>query len=272
MADSLKIEIDGSGLGVPAEALRVQLEQALRFLMDGAADDAAEEGAVEWIVTRVSMNSPLVLQLERSVRAGSREPAVRPGEDLARAFARLKRGEPLGEELSPARLHALEKMASRIDGVRRLRIQAGIGEVIEVDPDWAAELRRARNERRLHDTLPEQWYSIVGRLEGVDVHGSRSEFYVYDALTDQRMRCLFTDSMLDNVGRSLRQRVEVAGMTRFGPGNTPKSMNVASLKTIHVKSGSFLDRLKAAHDRGPISFTGGLSVEDAIDEVRGATD
>lgn len=34
-------------------------------------------------------------------------------------------------------------------------------------------------------------------------------------------------------------------------------------------AGTFLDRLSAAHAKGPISFTGGLTAEEAIDEVRG---
>lgn len=269
MADRFQIEIDEAGDGVSADALRLHLEQALRFLED---DPAATGAPVEWKVIRVSMNSPLVLEMERTVKPGYVEPASRPGEDLARAFVRLARGEGLGEELSVARLHALERIASQANGVRHVRVQAGVGDAIEVRPEWAAELRRARVSRRLQDQLPEQLYSIAGKLEGVNVHGAKSEFYVYDPLTEQKMRCVFSDEMLEQVGRLLGERVEVSGITRFGPGGTPQSMRVDHFRAILVKSGSFLDRLRAAHEKSQLSFTGGLPIEDAIDEVRHGAD
>jgi len=272
MADQFQIEIDESGEGVSAEALRLHLEQALRFLEDDTQAGGVATGTVEWKVKRVSMNSPLLLLLERSVKAGELEPASRPGEELVRAFARLQRGEVLGEELSATRLHALERMAAHSNGVRQVRVRAGVGEAITVKPEWVENLRRARAERKLRDQLPEQTYSLVGSLEGVNVHGNKSEFYVYDPLTDQKMRCLFPDEMLEQVGRLLGERVEVAGVTRFGPGSMPQSMRVETLRPIRSSPGSFLDRLHAAHRQGGITFTDGLTVEEAIDEVRSGTD
>jgi len=267
MADRIQITIDETGDGVAAEALRLQLDQALRFLSD---DPEAEN--VDWRIKQVSMNSPLTMELERAVKPGKSDPATRPGEVLARAFVQLQRGEALGDDLSPTRLHALEKMAAHANGVRRIRLQAAVGEPIELDPSWAADLRRTRAERKLRDQLPEQLYSIVGRLEGVNVHGNKSEFYVYDPLTAQKMRCLFPDEMLDQVGRLISQRVEVGGVTKFGLGNMPQSMRVETLRHIPARSGSFLDRLRHAHEQGPLDFTGGLSIEEAIDEVRSGTD
>lgn len=272
MADQFQIEIEESGEGVSAETLRLHLEQALRFLEDDPQTGGVTTGTVVWKVKRVSMNSPLLLLLERSIKAGQLEPASRPGEELVRAFARLQRDEVLGEELSATRLHALEKIAAHSNGVRKVRVRAGVGEAIVVKSEWVVELRRARAERKLRDHLPEQTYSLVGRLEGVNVHGNKSEFYVYDPLTDQKMRCLFPEEMLEQVGRLLGERVEVAGITKFGPGSTPQSMRVDTLRPIKTRSGSFLDRLRVAHQQGDITFTGGLTVEEAINEVRSGTD
>lgn len=265
MRDKFQIEIDESGEGISAETLRFHLEQTLRFLEN---DPGVDEKAVEWKVTRVRMNSPLLLEMERTVKPGYREPASRPGEELARAFARLSRGEVLGEELSVTRLHALEKIAANSNGVRKISVKAGVGEAIPIKTEWATELRRTRAIRKMNEQLPEQIYSLVGKLEGVNVHGNKSEFYVYDPLTDQKMRCIFPDEMLDQVGRLLGERVEVAGNTKFGPGSSPQSMRVENLRAVDTKEGSFLDRLRDAHRKGKLSFTGGLSIEDAIDEVR----
>jgi hypothetical protein len=264
MSDSFEIQIDESGDGVSAEILRLQLDQILRFLH--ADREAGEQ--VEWRVTRASMNSPLTLALERIVPRDMPEPASRPGEQLARVFAQLDRGESPGEDVSLHRLHAVERMASQANGIRRIRVRAGLGDPITLDPDWAAVVRRIRIERRRRGMLPNQPYSTAGRLEGVNVHGSKSEFYVYDPLTDQRMRCLFPDDMLEEVGRSLGERVSVSGMTSFGPRNTPQAMHVESLRRIPSRSGSFLQRLESAHRRGGIDLTGGLAVDEALDEVR----
>jgi len=264
MPDRFQIEIDEAGEGVSAEALRLHLEQALRFLRD----DTEAGKSVDWKVTRASMNSPLLLELERVVEPGAPEPPSRPGEQLARAFASLRRGEALGDELSPTRLYAIEKMASQANGMRRVRVRAGLGESIELEPAWASAVRRMREERKGREEVPPQSYSTVGRLEGVNVHGSKSEFYVYDPLTDQKMRCIFPDEMLEAVGRALRQRVEVSGITTFGPGHLPQSMRVATLRVIRARVGSFLERLEAVHKRGGVDLRGGLSIEEAIDEVR----
>ena len=109
-------------------------------------------------------------------------------------------------------------------------------------------------------------------MEGVNVHGSKSEFYVYDPLTDKKMRCIFRDEMLETIGRLLGERVEVGGLTKFSDKNTPQSMQVDTLRHIKTREGSFLDRLRAAHEQHPISFTGGLTIDEAIDEVRSGTD
>lgn len=264
MPDRFHIEIDESGDGVSAEALHLQLEQVLRFLRDDP--DAAE--SVDWKVTRASMNSPLQLELERKIKPGAPEPVSRPAEQLARAFASLRRGEGLGDELSPVRLLALERMASQANSVRRVRIRAGLGDAIDVDPAWATEVRRMRVERKRAEELPRQLYSTVGRLEGVNVHGCKSEFYVYDPLTDQKMRCIFPDDMLERVGRALRQRVEVSGITTFDREQMPQSMRVETLREVTTRAGSFLERLESAHKQGGVNLTGGLSIEEAIDEVR----
>jgi len=265
MSDALQIQIDQTGNGVSAEALRVQLEQALRFLR---ADSEADE-SVDWRVTRVRMNSPLMLELERAIPEGASEPASRPGEQLARAFAQLSRGESPDPDLSLDRLHALEKMVGQANGVRQVRIRAALGEPIVLDARWAETVRAIRAERLREGVPPEQPYSTTGRLEGVNVHGNKSEFYVDDPLTDQRMQCLFPEQMLDEVGRSLGERVEVTGLTKFGPGPEPKSMKVESLRRIPAPTGSFLDRLDAAHQRDGVDLTGGLTAEEALDEVRG---
>jgi len=123
MADQLKITIDEQGAGVSAEALRMHLEQTLRFL--GGDPDVGDD-VVEWKVTRVSINSPMRLKLERSVVGDAPEPKSRPGETMVRALSRLERGEDLGDEFSPVRLRALERMSSLSNGVRQVWVKAGV--------------------------------------------------------------------------------------------------------------------------------------------------
>lgn len=265
MPDRLTITIEADGEGVPAEALRVQLEEALRFLREGG-----EEGA-DWRVVAVSMNSPLRLELERRVPAGSPEPAERPGEELVRSFARMAGGEAVGEELSPRQVLSLQKMASPSYGVSRVEVRAGRGDAVELRPAWAEELKRLRIERKRAETPPEQPYSVTGRLEGVDVHGGGREFFVYDPLTDAKTRCFFPDEMMDEVGGALSQRVRVAGLAKFGPDFEPRSIRVSEFRPIPVMGGTFLERLDAAHARGKLDFTGGLSSEEAVEEVRHGT-
>ena len=92
----------------------------------------------------------------------------------------------------------------------------------------------------------------------MDVHGKKSEFYVYDPLTDGRIRCLFDDDMLDRVREALTKRVQVGGMTTFAVDSQPQVIRVKTLRVIRVREGTFLERLAAAHRRGTIDLTVGF--------------
>lgn len=266
MPDRLEIQIDEEGRGVSAEALRSLLDQALQFLMS----DPDDGPGVTWKVTQLSMNSPLTMRLEREVAEGEAEPASRPAEQMMRSFGGFERGELPGDELQPRQLNAIAKLASSATSYRSVQVKADRGNAVRLQPQWASDVRKLIAERKREAKTPDQPYSVSGRLEGVDMHGAKSEFYVYDPLTDQKMRCIFPEAMLDEVAAALGGRVTVSGVTTFGAGNQPQSMRVSRLKRIVTREGSFLERLAEAHRRGEIDLTGGLSAEDAIDEVRDA--
>ena len=265
MADRLDIILEDTGEGVSADALRTLLDRTLRTLRSESGD---QEG-VTWQITKASMNSPFSLTIERRVQPDVPEPVERPAERLVQSFAALRAEQKINGDMTlpvARRLAGIVELATAPG--RRVVFQAARGEAIHLEPQWGGMLRSWVHRKVSEQTLPDQPYSTAGRLEGVDVHGKKSEFYVYDPLTDQKMRCLFEEPLLDRVAEALGRRVEVSGLTKFNAEDQPTRMKADHLRVI--ESRPFLQRLKEAQRRGVMNLTGGLSVEDALGEVRNA--
>jgi len=265
LADKLDIEFEDEGQGVSADALRELLDRTLAFL----SDEPGGSDGVTWRVTHVTMNSPLAMTVERMAPAGAPEPTERPAERLVRVFAALAKGDAPTSDYTPMQIRRVAAIAQVAQPGRKVVFKAGRGKAIRVQADWGKGLKEWMRQKVAGEALPEQHYSVAGRLEGVDVHGRKSEFYVYDPLTDQKMRCLFDDSMLETVKESLTERVEVSGLTVFNQNDEPVRMKVDSLRVI--SSRPFLSRLKDAQRRGVMRLTGDLSIDDAVNEIRDVT-
>lgn len=264
MVDKLDITMEDEGAGVSADALRRLLSQTLAFL---ESEPGGGDG-ISWRVTQVSMNSPFSMTVERRLPKSMPEPVDRPGERLARLFATLAAGGEPDDTLSVGQARRAAAIAEVAEPGRPIVLRASRGNPINLAPQWAGRLKEWIHRKTVNDVMPQQYYSAAGRLEGVDVHGRKSEFYVYDPLTDQKMRCVFNDELLDQVKNSLYERVEVTGLTRFNANEEPVRMEVESMRVI--QSRPFLSRLKDAQARGIMNLTGGLSIEDALGEVRDA--
>jgi hypothetical protein len=262
LTDKLDITVEDGGAGVSADALRMLLDQTLAFLED---EPGGSDGMV-WRVTRATMNSPFSMTLQRVAPESMPEPADRPGERLVRLFAVLSAG-MLPDDSTPAiQVRRAAAIAQLAQPGRTVRMGAGRGKVIDIDSEWSGRLKDWLRQKAIEQGMPEQLYSVTGKLEGVDVHGRKSEFYVYDPLTDQKMRCLFDEDMLEKVKESLGERVEVSGLARFNANDEPVRMQVDSLRVI--RSRAFLSRLKEAQQRGIMKLTGNLSIDEALREAR----
>lgn len=265
LADTLDITLQDTGAGVSADALRTLLDRTLHTLRSASGDQTG----VTWRITKASMQSPFSLTIERRVEPGVSEPLERPAERLVQSFAALRAERNIEKNMTlPVARRLADMVELATPSGRRVILQAARGEAIVLDPQWAGLLKSWVHQKVSEQTLPEQPYSTAGRLEGVNVHASKSEFYVYDPLTDQKMRCLFEEPLLNRVAQALGRRVEVSGATKFNAEDQPLRMKVDHLRMIEDRA--FLQRLKDAQRRGVMNLTGTLSVEDALEEVRDA--
>ena len=134
---------------------------------------------------------PFAFTIERELTEATPEPTDRPGERLVRVFASLEAGEFPGDDVPQMQVRRAAAIAALSEADRRITLHASRGKAVTLDHHWAERLKHWLHQRQSEQALPPQFYSVAGRLEGVDVHGRKSKFYVYDPLTDQKMRCIF---------------------------------------------------------------------------------
>ena len=72
--------------------------------------------------------------------------------------------------------------------------------------------------------------TVVGKLEGLTIHG-RKVFFVYEQLTNRRVRCFFPDSMLPNALAGFGGRIAVYGTIRSRATGEKLSVDVEEIES-----------------------------------------
>ncbi len=106
---------------------------------------------------------------------------------------------------------------------------------------------------------------VVGKLEGINVHGDKSTFIIYDPLTNTKINCTFPDEDLEKAKEALPYRVSVAGTATYNAKGQVTSIKVDSFRKLRQRKD-----LPQARDLERIDFTGGLDPVEYIRRLRDA--
>lgn len=259
---TMTITIDAGDSGLEASSLW----QAMRATVDALdrldrAMGQTRRPSNKWIIREISMRSPLRLTL-----AGERDIAAANDIDPTKVFIRGFRQIQCGKRpiyFDDAVLNDIQKIISLThNGMGSLRYSVPEEEDViptsEISGDLACFRERLTKD---YESLTE----LDGKLETINVH-DQPEFFIYDRLTDNAVRCFFEPGDAEQVGQLLTRRVRVKGYAKFTANHEPKSVRVQSFKSLPDIQD--VPRIRDIHQTG-LSITGG---QDSVEYIRGMRD
>lgn len=277
----LQIEVTGLGDTIPAESYLELVRSALHVL--GEIDlsiSQAEKPALDWQIVSASLNSPMLLAIEGMPAEG-----VNIGRKVIHAYVGALQALEQGVVKKPkyftdAALYKVKNLISVLNGgIRNMRFITADGisvspsikvaeTVDELLPDAAEqddliEGIDVQNDKSKART--EERATLVGKLEGLDVHGSQPVFHVYDPLSGKKVRCLFDKEKLGYAKESLPHRVSVTGTATYN-----NKGQIVSIKVIHFRKLRSRNELPQASDLEGIDLTGGIDPTEYVRRLRDA--
>lgn len=268
--DELTITLSEKDGRVGVEALRVALESALDMLRSVEADFVGSDAEVRWEVVRVRMGSPLRLTFSPRVtgRAGAKNIPERSSRSLGRKIVRACLQGVRGIESAPTMPAHFNEEA--LDAARKLaKVSENQGPSLTLSSNASGTVTLTENavrnieEVRAKARLYVDFATIEGQLEVVSAHGRRS-FFVWEALTNQRVECFGTDEHFKQALLLIEKRVAVAGRVSYR-NHVPKSIQVESMSGMPD-----IGELPQPKDIGPINITDGLTSEEHVRRLRNA--
>lgn len=103
---------------------------------------------------------------------------------------------------------------------------------------------------------------LEGELGGLLVHGNKSEFYIFDPITDKKIVCKFHTEQAETVGSLITHRMRVKGNTKYSQSHEPLEIAVDDWE--EIKNPATIGEL---HEAG-FEITTGVSSEDIIRKIR----
>ena len=94
----------------------------------------------------------------------------------------------------------------------------------------------------------------------------KREFFIYDSLTDNAIRCFFEAGDTESIAGLIERRVRVKGHAKFTATHEPKSMRVLSFDAL--PQGAEATDIRSIQSVNP-NITGG---QDSVEYIRGLRD
>lgn len=108
--------------------------------------------------------------------------------------------------------------------------------------------------------------SHEGYLKIIDVHGKTPEMCIYDTLTNEAIKCIFDENIVQELGANITKRIRVFGETTYRRiDHKPTSVEIDFYKILKNNDG--LPTLRDLHDAG-INITNGLDSVEFVRELR----
>lgn len=261
-APTMTITIDAGESGLEASSLWHAVQATVDALerLDRAISQTRRANN-KWIICEISMKSPLRLTLT-GIKAFEDAKTVDPVKAFMSGYRQVEEGErPL--YFDDAILGDITKIAGLINnGTRSISYAVpNEGEVLPTPKIVNTIAKIRQNTLKEYESLTE----LEGKLETINVH-EKLEFFIYDRLTDNAIRCFFRPDHVEEVGRLLRQRVRVKGYVKFTANHEPKSVHVQSFKALpNIEK---IPGIRDIHETG-LSITGG---QDSVEYIRGMRD
>jgi hypothetical protein len=225
--DSLTITVTGETEHVDVLGALSVVHSAIDLLMEIDCAVARQRNAqISWRFSAVSMNSPLVLTIVAHIPG-----LPQFGREVLGLFIGGLRGMEYGTRSVPRYFtdNALED-AKRIVAP----LNTGTARIAFTVGDEAPLVLSQRIAASADILLPKEHVeigSLEGRLEMLSVHG-RTQFAIWDVITDARVECNFPASMLEQTQECFNRRVLVSGEVRYSRNGLPRTIKVDQIRPL----------------------------------------
>ena len=239
--------------GAISLAAFLKVAESVSALVRGVDEAIAgeEDRKIEWQIESVSMHSPLALTIGSREGSLDRAEAVIHGvlQDIQtldeNALAPRYLNETLMERVK-AMVSVLEGSLTRVeletDGFMTVPTQRAAAHVEEITRPYEAEA------------------TLEGTLEMVNLHGT-NVFRIYDVLTGNGIKCVFSDELWAEIQPAIDKRVSVYGTMRYHRDGRPIEMKAAGVRQLAASLPQFFEV-------PALNITDGVDPADFIEALR----
>ncbi|KWK50430.1 hypothetical protein WT81_33350 [Burkholderia stagnalis] len=234
-------------------ALKLTLNQVDASIAGGKPSD------LYYRVTKITMNSPITVEVEAVSKSGSRARGQRVVSKLNRDI----RSVIAGKRPREADLDLLESYRALVKPMQR--------HVVEVSFQFENELvPLPRNlDIKVDEILgPDQTEqgSIVGSLDVLDIHNHRNVFKVYPVVGPKSIKCSFTRAQLPEAIAGINHFVKISGLLHYKKAEKfPHLIKVDSIEVLPERGN--VSSLSGLRGMVPDAFDG-LSSTEYVEKVR----
>ena len=207
----LDLKIEGPPGTIAASVLATALANSVSILRDLASAITPRKAQVTWFVEYLRTDSARVGLLSKP-RADVEEA------DLGRITLAYVDGLRVIEEGNVLPEYLSEKSLDRVKKITRPLVGVVSAFSVTADLDGGATTsvtvthKAADNVVRLMRPESRGLGSVTGRLEAVNLHGTRPKFNIYDELTRRPVSGYFDQGSLEAVREALGKRMRLSGM------------------------------------------------------------
>lgn len=258
--DEFTIILGGQDGRVSAEALKMQLQNALEMLRNLESEFVASGTVVLWEIVRVQMRSPLKVTLSPKIQG-------RSGRSMGRKIVkaaidgidRIEQEATAPPHFNENALKAAKAMAhsAEKEGIK-LTLQSSDG---KKQVSLTNQIVKHVDEVVLKARRYKDFLTIEGKLEVVSVHDHPS-VYIWEHLTGHQIECLVNAENIKEYSQLLNRRVAVRGLVRYR-NDIPSAIEVEDIEAMPEEH-----ELPSLKDIGPIDITDGLPSEDHVRRMR----
>lgn len=210
---------------LPAEGFLEGLRALIHALQRTDIIISGGQPTLRWVITKLRRSSPGLVGLEAKPcdDGGASSPSLVIDRFFEYAAA-IQGGGPVPEELGRADLEAFRALAKPVQaGTVLVTIRDGTRS-LHVDAAMALHADNALAPRRV------SMGSVVGRLEGVNIHAGARRLFLYPWPERPRVRCHFRLELLGKVSTALGKWVRVHGQVVYpARSHHPEEITISDL-------------------------------------------
>ncbi len=229
--DQLSIKITGRDDTIPAPSFLAVVFNIVKILRDvDAAVSEENRPTLRWDISRVSMNSPLLLDLAPSSVSDADNTVDNSREILVACTRGLREIQESDETVPRYFRERTLSSARRVvnvlnDGIRAIEIFTPYSQPLLLSQKLAANVDRLLAKSYV------DYGTFEGRLASISIRG-RQTFRIEDEIYGY-VACSFTDELLAELKNNLfGERVSVFGETRYSASGQPMSVRVEQIQRL----------------------------------------